>query len=1020
MAFSNEVYAYGNVDGLVGLLTATKLVVGSNDFQDLIRLGVIIGFIVVSIAALSPKHWAKGWKWLAQVAVVAGIAFVPKSNVTIIDRLGIQPAQVVADVPWGLAILWSIKSNVGDRITTIMEQGFQVIPSSAALPAELTYREHGLMFGNKLIAGHMGAKFISADVESDTTNYIKNCFLPVIGRLVTEDQVLGAGTNLWTLMGNTNVALFSSYHKAIIPTGTAVEVADCKTIYTALTPLVTADANKLLAKMAVGYFPTSLPADAQTSYEASLVAGMAKAKLASAAESANNLILTSALRNAFGAANVANSIASGDQAAMLQAYSQAQATASMNASFQAEGSYAEQALPIMRNITDGLLIGVFPLVMILLLMSEGQMAKKIAVGYLLTAVWVELWPPMFAIVNFMATTSSARDLAAASLLDGGLTLSNSSNIYGGVISTTAMVGKYLNMVPLLAGGLLFGMDRMITGGGTSKAPVDAGAQSAGEAAKGNANGGNVSMDKRSMHTEQTDAYMRKQEYTNGTAYSSLLSGEYRADVRTGSNPNSVDLTRNVGQRWADQSSNSTAEGKALSSSYERSVNAAYGDVLAATKGSSLQKTLINGVAVQDMSSAGVGKNEVAQTTRQIAERLGISNDTAVSFGIEAAVQAGLNGGAVGGMLRAAGLNIQGKLAANGRTVSAETITNALESGVSNLKQVGMQRKMDVVQSYMQGEDFKTARSSNKDATQRVDRSLSEAVGARDGANVKFEEAKRYQNMAEKAMAISKNWKTNYTADLNYFLKEEGITPGSSSYDFKKAEAATLRFIESGTLFKDDNDKPFLSAFGGQGPAAVSAMPSGGSAYAPDQNGVSPLLDDFEAARRGLPKQVPARAANDEPVRQESAKQESRVRTEQRRSGLSPKDEVSDPGLKARAEKAEADRKAEIEAEGGAVRENKEVAQKKMDGKQGDASPFHMRDRATLAQQTPTNFGMGSGASELIPKLMEALPGMPAPTKPSTSPAAKPSDGASLIPGPSDEAVRAASEALRLQEERKRK
>lgn len=1018
MAFSNDVFAYGNVDGLVGLFTATKLVVGSNDFQDLIRLAVIIGFLVVSIAALSPKNWAKGWKWLLQVAVISGIAFVPKSNVTIIDRLGIQPAQVVADVPWGLAVLWSIKSNVGDRITDLMEQGFQVIPTDAAMPSDLSYREHGMMFGNKLMAGHMTSRFRSADVEADTTNYIKNCFIPVIGRLVTEDQVLSAGTDLWGLMGNTNVALFTSYHKDLVPSGTAVEVDDCKTVYAALTPKVNADAVKQIAKLAPSFYPAMTVAAAQAAYGNGLVSAMVKAKLASSAETANNLILTSALRNSFGAANMSNMVVSGDNTAMLQAYSQAQATASMNASFQAEGTYAEQAMPIMRNITDGLLIGIFPLVIVLLLMSEGMMAKKIIVGYLLTAVWVELWPPMFAVVNFMGTTSSARDLAAASAYAGGLSLENSGGVYGGVISGTAMIGKYLNMVPFLAGALLFGMDRMISGGGMTKAPVDSAAQSAGEAAKGNANGGNISMDKRSMSTEESSAYMRKNEYTNGVVYKDALNGEFRADVRTGTNPNAVDITRNMAQKWSDQSLNSAAAGTALTSNYERSVNAAYSDVLATAKGSSLQQTLVNGVAVQEMNSAGVGKSEVTQTTKQIAEKLGISNDTAVSLGIEAAVQAGINGGAAGAVLRTAGLNIQGKLAAAGKTVSAETITNALESGVTNLKQTGLQRKMDVVQSYMQGEDFKTARSSNKDATQRVDRSLSEAVGSRDGANAKFEEAKRYQSMAEKAMAISKNWKTNYAADLNYFLKEEGVTPGSSSYDFKKAEAATLRFIESGMLFKDDNDKPFLSAFGGQGPTSVAAMPGGGSAYAPGENGASPLLDDFEAARGKLPKQVPSRVANDAQVRQESAQQGARVSARQSASGLRPTDQVSAPGLKARAQEAETRSRAEIEAEGVVVRQNKEAAQSKMDVKQGDASPFHMRDNATLAEQTPTNFGMGSGASKLIPKLMDSVSGMTSPEKPSAPPT--PSGGASLIPGPTESQRQAAAEASKLQQDQKRK
>ena len=44
-----------------------------------------------------------GWKWLASVLLVYSILLVPKVTVGIVDKLGTQPVQVVANVPFGVA-----------------------------------------------------------------------------------------------------------------------------------------------------------------------------------------------------------------------------------------------------------------------------------------------------------------------------------------------------------------------------------------------------------------------------------------------------------------------------------------------------------------------------------------------------------------------------------------------------------------------------------------------------------------------------------------------------------------------------------------------------------------------------------------------------------------------------------------------------------------------------------------------------------------------------------------------------
>ena len=945
-AFSHEVYAYGNVDGLVGIFTAVKLIMGSNDYDQLIQIAVVIGFVVVSIAALNPKHWQKGWAWLLQVAIVSGLAFIPKANVTIIDRLGIEPAQVVADVPYALALLQSVKSNVGDRLTALFETGFQIIPGDKALPSELTYRENGMMFGNKLIAQTFEARFVSAEVEKDVIAYVRNCFMPTVGKpgMATEDAVLNAKTNLWTLMGTTNAALFTTVHVSNTPVSMS-----CADAYPEIDKKLNFDVKNMIQKMAPAMYPTMTVAMAEAAYGSSVVAAMAKTKLADASATANELVLTGALRNAFGAANAADAIGTNDAAAMLQAFSQSQGTAAMNASMQAEGAYAEQALPIMRNITDALLMAVFPIVVVLLVMSEGAMAKKIAVGYLLAAVWVELWPPMFAVVNYMATNSAARDLAAATAFDGGLTLGNAPGVYGGVISGTAMIGKYLNMVPFLAGALLFGMDRMISGGGMTRAPVDSGANLAGETAKGNANGGNISMDKASLAMERQSAYMRRQDFVNGVRYDDAVTGEYRGEFRTGSNPNTVGLVMDSSKTWKEQSGRAYEAGRDLTSVYERGIDSAYSDVLGLMRGQDKKKTFVDGVAVQDMTSDGTVKEDRRQAAQQVADKLGIGRDSQTVAAIEAQLSASLG---IGGTKPNADFvpTLAARLSGgiSGKSATSETISRLMDTAVSSLKQTGYARKEEVVKQFVAGDRFEETRTSNKNATKKIEAGLRESVAAKDGASAKYAEASRYSHAAEQAIKAGANATSGFMIELNNYLKLHGQTPGASSYDPKRGRELAFEFMMSSGLFSGDTEDPnsplglMLSPVAGQGPLAIAGVT--GKPLQPDTlrpvEGNNPLEEQYKKAKAGLPKDVPTTPTNANPVKIDHTGKAAGVLKEAKAAGVDPYKEVNDSGLRKREEEARRQAAAALAAEKKRQEDRENELNDELTRRKNDTSIFH--------------------------------------------------------------------------------
>jgi conjugal transfer mating pair stabilization protein TraG len=104
---------------------------------------------------------------------------------------------------------------------------------------------------------------------------------------------------------------------------------------------------------------------------------------------------------------------------------------------------AEQALPVFRNVIEALTYALFPLMVLLLLLTSGRETMLAFKGYATILIWIQLWPPLYAVLNYMASIYAAYDLAAAADIGSGtkaLSLQTASVIYSGAISGEAVVG----------------------------------------------------------------------------------------------------------------------------------------------------------------------------------------------------------------------------------------------------------------------------------------------------------------------------------------------------------------------------------------------------------------------------------------------------------------------------------------------------------------------------------------------------------------------------------------------------
>ena len=403
-----EIYAYQNADSLFGIFNATAAVHSSGDYASAVALVAFCGFVTALIAYAFAPEKLEGWKWLASVMLVFSILIVPKVTVGIVDKTGGSAVRVVDNVPFGVALLGSMTSTVGHTITGLFETAFQQIPGPGALPEELAYQRNGLMFGNRLVRETGNVVFQSPDFRTDLINFIHNCTTYDLIDGTLDPAAFSASGDVWALMGSPNPARFSTLTGA----NGNVGVDTCPNVYQSLNGRLPAQLQRIQGRLAFQLNPT-LPATAA----AAAIAGQVqqaylKNSIADASATAADIIRQNAMLNALEDTGKIIGQKVNDPAAMVLAVGRAQAVAQMNASWLNYGKVAEQALPVFRNVIEALTYVLFPLMVLLLMLTSGRETMLAIKGYATILIWIQLWPPLYAVLNYMASIYAAYDLAA--------------------------------------------------------------------------------------------------------------------------------------------------------------------------------------------------------------------------------------------------------------------------------------------------------------------------------------------------------------------------------------------------------------------------------------------------------------------------------------------------------------------------------------------------------------------------------------------------------------------------------
>ena len=430
---------------------------------------------------------------------VWGALVVPKGTVRVVDRLdpALAPA-VVANVPLGLALFASLTSRVGDGLTRLTEQAF-------ALPADLAYRRHGLIFGARLAAAVTRMEVTDAVFARNLRAYARQCVFHalLLGHISADD--LRESTDLWALVtasgspsAGASPARMVEYVTRGATSGTGAttldrEIVTCATAASRLDALWGAEITRATGVFGMRLFPG---AASEALARAELMAALPAAHdyLIGASRSAAEVLRQQMVLNAMHDAGEQWSAEAGNAAA-LRAYTEARAEAQTVSAYRAIGRQAETWVPMLRIVFECLYVGAFPMAVLLMLTPAGGAIFR---SYFSGLVWLQSWGPLYAILHRIAMGEAAERMSAGAMMPGGdvgVSLIAQAGIRA-VAADVAVMSGYLSMsVPFLAAALAYGVGRA-TSLATSVLSVgqDAASSAAQEGTTGNISLGNTGVD----------------------------------------------------------------------------------------------------------------------------------------------------------------------------------------------------------------------------------------------------------------------------------------------------------------------------------------------------------------------------------------------------------------------------------------------------------------------------------------------------------------------------------------------
>ncbi len=493
----NVIYSYGGGEALQTVFNALAICFSSSGIvAAFVLIGGFMGFMQsMGSAAIKnmPTELLKYFLWYGAISTIALSVKTPLW----VDDIVEKRIYKIDNVPIILSLPISYISKIGYVTTEEMEKTFNV-------PGDLQYSKTGRIFGSELMSDLGFFTIKDRRFRKNIHRLTNNCIIMdgLIGHRYTMDD-LSKTKDIWQFYKNTASEALGFFY-----IDKETKLADLVTCKEGINKMeaewgdIIKESAKYYGKR---YFPHNKNEQAaKTAFLSALP--IAYQNFTNMSEDASSLLKQTMMINALRAAPQEKLMELGSTN-----YAVAKSTLQQRSTFQISGEMAKKLLPAMKVVFEALIYGSFVFVMILATLPEGW---RVLMTYFGLVLWLQVWPPMYAILNMVMNLYSK--VKTSNILDStGL---NDGNILE-VISANADIASkagFLSMsIPFISYAVIKGGASSFVhlathlGGVTQAASSAAGSEiSSGNLSFANVSSGNWNYDNHSAFHQNTAATNR--------------------------------------------------------------------------------------------------------------------------------------------------------------------------------------------------------------------------------------------------------------------------------------------------------------------------------------------------------------------------------------------------------------------------------------------------------------------------------------------------------------------------------
>lgn len=648
------------------------------------------------------------FQYLVPFFAIYTIFILPTTTIHIEDELHKPQIYHVNHVPRLLAHFAEIASSIGYYATIGVEKAMHTVD-------EVKYSKTGLIFGSDTALDFKRFQLTNPDLQKDLREFSKQCVLYdlALGRYSLDE--LKKSTDLWDFLKTRTSALGMIYYCSPSEKNKANKQCEYLSCNKVLEKFET-----LFAKEKAYYAKQEIGKNLPLTFQA----------LTNVKQDSQTLISQQLM------INVLSEQFSGENFAQQRAHQQ------QNTTYQTAGFLASKGIVVMRCVFEAVIYASFLFILPLALLPSGI---KFLLNWVWLVIWIQFWPPFYAILNFIA--SSVAEYTTASVHEGiadkGLSIFTNLGLQNFANDTFALAGYLTLSVPYLSYIILQGgLQQFVQLAGTLTSP----AQGAASAAAVEQTSGNYSYD---------NVNVGQYSYGNTTAFQnnvapSVSDGyfiENKGSERTDYTSNGVIYTQNASNLTssinADQVfGESLQHQKQHAESYAETTNQQYQESVAFATNTGLN--MVQHLAQTDNFNESLSGREAYDVQQSVRHMESAAENWGRNFGFSAKQSMDIAlGGAIGGEVGTSTL-ISGIIGA-GLSGSAKGSANYNYGADEN-------KLISSALNFSQSQEFQSSFQKVKDyaANQSTSSSLDQGVRLAQDFTSSLNEVQNYQEAHQAA------------------------------------------------------------------------------------------------------------------------------------------------------------------------------------------------------------------------------------------------------------------------------